>query len=184
MKNKRVALAILAALLLLPPAVYYGYYGLLRHEHFYWGLPTSYWQHAVRSWFTATRITPVPLPPPSYIEKLLAHFRHHRPAVLSGDKAALPVLLDLIWCRREMRAPTDGEQSRGPTIEWYMFGLRVAARPIDHSFRTTACREPSAPEPQPYPHSKPESETRIQAKSAFDFAFDPEGIQAGSPVKA
>jgi hypothetical protein len=39
-----------------------------------------------------------------------------------------------------------------------MFGLRVAAKLIDHSFdpSQTLCREPRAAEPQPHPHPKPE----------------------------
>src|SRR5438876_434482 len=93
--KKRGVLAILASLLLLIPAGYYGYFAFWRHEHFYRGLPTSHWGHAIKRWTPWSSVPPSSIP---YFDTFLSYlgFRGY-PTVLEGSDAALPVLLDLIW---------------------------------------------------------------------------------------
>jgi hypothetical protein len=94
MTKKRVVLAILAALvLLLPTAGYYAYYGLIRKEHFYRGLPASYWEAGIRRWEHRDLFAA-----PSHLDTLLTYLGFRgEPAILNGDKAANPVLLDLLF---------------------------------------------------------------------------------------
>src|SRR5262245_1852977 len=42
--KKRVAAVACAMLFLLMPVSYYCFFAFVRHEHFYHGLPTSYWE--------------------------------------------------------------------------------------------------------------------------------------------
>jgi hypothetical protein len=111
--RKRLAFAILAALLLLAPAAYYGYFAWERHEHFYHGLPTSYWEGIIRRWndydytpptIAATRPwDPTTWKPFCWLPYAANISRHlglgDKPAILRGDRAAAPVLLDLSWSR-------------------------------------------------------------------------------------
>jgi hypothetical protein len=77
-KKVTVSAAITAfVVLLLLPVGYYCFFALVRHEHFYKGLPTSYWARAVKRW-----------DPPVSLEI---------PDIARGEKAAIPVLLQLIW---------------------------------------------------------------------------------------
>jgi hypothetical protein len=102
MKIKRLTLAILAALLLLPPAAYYGYYRFLRKEHFYRGLPTSHWEQTlkraserIKRWQQEVYSEPNPIP---YVDAVATYFGFTDwPSFLDlGDPAAIPVLLQLI----------------------------------------------------------------------------------------
>jgi hypothetical protein len=98
MRKKRAALicALGVVLVMLLPVGSYCYFAFVRHEHFYYGYPTSYWERAVRRWRVDMQTWP--RPKPSYFDKLLAYLEDDEgPAVLSGDKAAVPVLMDLIW---------------------------------------------------------------------------------------
>jgi hypothetical protein len=92
--RKRLLLAILPALLLLAPAAYYGYFGLLRKEHFYRGLPSTYWANRIRDWggFVTDR-------PPIFPAFVWEHcgFRDNTPRVLRGNFKAIPVLVDLLF---------------------------------------------------------------------------------------
>ena len=72
--KKPVIIAMLSALVLLTPAVYYAYYGLVRKEHFYRGLTLSYFDKFLN--FVGLR---------------------GKPAVLNRDDATFPVIWDLIW---------------------------------------------------------------------------------------
>jgi hypothetical protein len=94
--KKRLLLAILAALLLLSPAAYYGYYGLLRKEHFYWGLPTSFWAHRICAWSRGSDDTRS-LPEFVYQAFDMCGIRYEIPLLLQGDDAAIPVLMDLLY---------------------------------------------------------------------------------------
>src|SRR5437763_1735685 len=60
--KKRVVLAILAVLLLLIPGGYYVYFGLVRKEHFYHGLPTSYWSGRIAAWNKEIHRAPSSIP--------------------------------------------------------------------------------------------------------------------------
>jgi hypothetical protein len=96
MKKRAVLLATIGGvtLLLLMPVGYYSFFALVRHEHFFHGLPSSHWGRAIKQW-------PHDSPPPSsipYLDLFLTYLGlRNNPAVLGGDVAAVPVLLDLIW---------------------------------------------------------------------------------------
>jgi hypothetical protein len=100
MKNylRAVILVALASVPLMP-AAYYAFFSYVRHEHFYFGLPTTYWGFAIAHWNPDTSYTYEPSKIP-YFDDVLSyiHFRDG-PSVLSGDRAAIPVLKDLIWCK-------------------------------------------------------------------------------------
>jgi hypothetical protein len=111
MRNKRIALIAAAALLLLMPAGYYVFFAFVRHEHFYRGFPTSHWERAIQRWSPSFSVGPSFIP---QVDSLLRYLGLHggTPAVLEGDKAAVPVLLDLIW------AGDDSTRSRATVALW------------------------------------------------------------------
>jgi hypothetical protein len=86
----RIAFGLLALALLLP-----GLPWRLGLEHTYQGLPTSYWAGAVKRW---TQRKPAPLSPITpWVDRLLTYLGPgSRPAVLNGNPAAVPVLIDLL----------------------------------------------------------------------------------------
>jgi hypothetical protein len=94
MRKRRVALAILAALLLLPAAAYYGYFRLLCKEHFYRGLPTSFWARRIDDW--GSRNYPAMFPSFVYETWKFCGLDAF-PSVLRGDEAAIPVVMDLLF---------------------------------------------------------------------------------------
>jgi hypothetical protein len=96
--RRRWKLAGLAGLLALPWLLWGGYaaVGVLRGQHLYHGLPSGYWASAVRrhehhdDWLTAG---------PVWLREALG--LGGIPAVLAGDPAAVPVLLDLLRSKDE-----------------------------------------------------------------------------------
>jgi hypothetical protein len=93
---RAVVLVALASLPLMP-AAYYGFFAYVRHEHFYRGLPTSYWELVLRQWNPDVACEPSEIP---YFKDVLSYigFRD-APSVLSGDREAIPLLMDLIWSK-------------------------------------------------------------------------------------
>jgi hypothetical protein len=97
MKKRRLLwLACLVVLVLTLPGLPFGIYaviGKLRKDPFYRGLPASYWSRSVRTWSRSDKgAEPVP-----YVADLLAYFGvGTKPAVLSTDPEAVPVLLALL----------------------------------------------------------------------------------------
>jgi hypothetical protein len=90
-----VLIAIAVGLCLLMPVGYYGYFAWVRHEHFYHGLPSSRWGRAIKPRTALKSAPPSSIP---YVDSFLTYLGFRgEPAVLSGDEAAVPVLLDLIW---------------------------------------------------------------------------------------
>jgi HEAT repeat protein len=116
--------------LVLPWLLWGGYAGLavLRHEHIYHGLPTSYWERAVRAWLPPFE------PLPDWVPDCLAPMAQYfgltgRPAVLESDPAAVPVLGDLLRSDdahvRELAAHTI--YAIGPAASSAATGLLIAA---------------------------------------------------------
>jgi HEAT repeat protein len=122
---------VLAGLVLaLPWLLWGGYAGLaLYHqEHFYHGLPSSYWERVVRAWSPPER--PLPDWVPDRLAPLARYFGlNGSPAVLESDAAAVPVLDDLLRSEdarvRELAARTIF--SIGPAASSAARGLLIAA---------------------------------------------------------
>jgi hypothetical protein len=74
-------------------------------EHFYAGLPTSFWRQQLLEWHDKPRLKSWPLEEWADTLVKLWTFRGGKPAVLSGDPAATAVLLDLL-------APAESESVR------------------------------------------------------------------------
>jgi hypothetical protein len=96
-RKQRLFFALLAALLLVFPAAYYGYFRLLRKEHFYRGLPTSFWAHRIRDFICPSDYTG--LFPDFVYDSLQVCGFARGPLLLRGDAAAVPVLMDLLYER-------------------------------------------------------------------------------------
>jgi hypothetical protein len=81
-------------LLLLTPVTYYGFFAYVRHEHFYHGLPSSYWLRVLQAYDgpSSTSLTGIPA-----LDTVCSYFGlNGRPPILRRDTAAIPVLLDLV----------------------------------------------------------------------------------------
>src|SRR5437870_5216055 len=103
--RRRWLLAVLAGLVLaLPLLLWTGYavLALLGHEHFYHGLPTSYWSMVVRrANEDSDRAMAAgclgPAPPVSRLDELLESVGlGWGSGILNGDPATVPVLADLL----------------------------------------------------------------------------------------
>jgi hypothetical protein len=98
MTKKRVAFIVAdacAMLLIVTPVAYYCFYAVIRHEHFYHGLPSSRWSRVIKHWTLHKPSPPSSIP---YLDLVLTSLGFRgTPAVLSRDEAAVPALLDLIW---------------------------------------------------------------------------------------
>jgi hypothetical protein len=98
MTKKRVAFIVAVAcamLSIVTPVGYYCSYALIRHEHFYRGLPSSRWSRVIKHWTLHKSSPPSSIP---HLDSVLTSLGFRgTPAVLSRDEAAVPVLLDLIW---------------------------------------------------------------------------------------
>jgi hypothetical protein len=91
------------AVVLLTPVSYYCFFALVRHEHFYHGLPTSYWARAIKRWDPDSSRTPSSVP---YLDTVLNYLGFTGvPSVAQGDVAAVPVLLQLIATSDKEVAP-------------------------------------------------------------------------------
>jgi hypothetical protein len=117
----------LVILLVASPACYY-LWTRLHGEHFYRGLPTSYWSHQVKSYATDPMNWS-----PSWEEKALGFLFSGEPdtgmpAVLSGEAAAFPVLADLVQSAapgvREQAIATLGSMGRSSS-EGLQLRIRV-----------------------------------------------------------
>ena len=98
--RKYLRAAVVVGLVSVPlmPLAFYGFFAYVRQEHFYHGLPTSYWRLVIRHWDPNASDSSEPSAIP-YLDTVLAHIGcGDEPGVLSGDRAAIPVLMDLIWC--------------------------------------------------------------------------------------
>jgi hypothetical protein len=110
-KRKRLVWAggILAGLLVGLPLLLWGGYAvlaLLRQEHFYHGMPSSYWRQKIRRWRGPRTFPPdKPLPIPT-LRRAADFFgldvegipgSNPNPADFRSNPAAVPVLTDLIW---------------------------------------------------------------------------------------
>jgi hypothetical protein len=89
---------VLAAVLLAVELLPWGWYavpGLLRGEHFYRALPTSYWRKCARDWLA--HAPPGRSSGPALLGRLAGYLGLNRasPPVLN-DRAAVPVLVDLL----------------------------------------------------------------------------------------
>jgi hypothetical protein len=95
--RRRWVLAGLGLLLIGTPLVFgciYAGRALLRHEHLYRGLPTSYWERAVRAWEPPGR--PLPAWMPAWAAPVAKYLGlTGEPAILHGGPSAVPVLYDL-----------------------------------------------------------------------------------------
>jgi HEAT repeat protein len=100
--RRRWVLAGLVGLLLALPWLLWGTYALLalfRHEHFYHGLPSSYWERAVRAWPAAEPPWLDGAPPLLIALTDYLGLLGKEPAVFRGGQAAVPVLGDLLRSR-------------------------------------------------------------------------------------
>jgi hypothetical protein len=97
-KHRVICLVALASVAIAAPVIgpwtYYVALGLRRGDHFYHGVPTTYWRKAVSDYileYTWAR-------PPSLPVRLLRRLcpSSARPSILNGDVAAVPVLADLL----------------------------------------------------------------------------------------
>jgi hypothetical protein len=82
------------ALLLVAPLVYY-LVAKLHGEHFYRGLPTSYWSRKILKWSENKSLWSEPWPD-RVLDYVSGRNTAPDPAVVSGDEAAIPVLVDLL----------------------------------------------------------------------------------------
>jgi hypothetical protein len=97
MRTQRIRWLGLTALIVILPFLPWAYYiaaGLIRGEHFYGWLPSSYWSRAIRSWHD--RKTPNPTRTTAWLHRIQSYlFRDARPSVLKGEDGSIPVLIDL-----------------------------------------------------------------------------------------
>jgi hypothetical protein len=95
MKKKRVALIGASAIVFLTPVSYYCFFALVRHEHFFRGLPTSHWERAIIRWHNEQSNQPPSTIP--YFDTVTTSLGFRgEPAVLRGGRGSAPVLLDLL----------------------------------------------------------------------------------------
>jgi hypothetical protein len=90
-----VSVATFLAICLVAPSLYWHIRGTVSHEPFYQGRPTSYWSGAIQAWQKSQNTSAGP--PFPYVDDIKAFLGiGQMPAVLNGDEAAVPVLLDLL----------------------------------------------------------------------------------------
>jgi HEAT repeat protein len=147
MKKRRLPRVLLfPAILLLLPFLFWASYAaisLLQGEHFYHGLPTSHWARATRRWLRSEdgwlrkQLPWVPV----WFDGPLAYLGFAgKPAVLNGDVAAVPVLVDLLreeeMGARSIAAETLG--SLGPAATMAVPALAKALQDEDLFVRRNA----------------------------------------------
>jgi HEAT repeat protein len=129
----------------------YTLWGRLRGEHFYHGRPACSWRAAIQGWFwPSTRnlksislSTGSPMPLAQVWQRLFGsgpEEANERPAVLSGDPEALPVLVDLLrdsdWVVRQEAAL--GLGNLGPAAAPAVPALAAALKDGDAGVRLSA----------------------------------------------
>jgi hypothetical protein len=95
LKRRWLWLAVALLLLLLAIPGYWVVPGLIRHEHFYDGFPSSHWTSVIRNWIERDERRKAGQVSLVDVLGSLAS-RGTKPSVLRGDPGAVPVLLEIL----------------------------------------------------------------------------------------